>query len=73
MTSIGGHCFNGCTSLTNIQLPSSLISIGEYAFCDEYKWESKVPLKQVEVPKNCKIEESSFEDDCIIIRKWNDN
>ena len=33
MTSIGGHAFNGCTSLTGtIYLPSSIETIGEYVF-----------------------------------------
>ena len=69
MTSIGNYCFSGCRSLTNVQLPSSLLSIDEYAFCHEYDWESKVPLKQVEVPKNCKIGNKAFDDDCKVIRK----
>ena len=30
--SIGNNCFDGCSSLTNIQLPLSLLSIGDYAF-----------------------------------------
>ena len=69
VTSIGNRCFNGCSSLTSIELPSSLISIGEYAFCHECVWESKVPLKQVVVPKNCKIGCYAFDDDCEVIRK----
>ena len=69
VTSIGNNCFYECSSLTNIELPSSLISIGDYAFGHEYDWESKVPLKQVEVPKNCKIGYKAFEDDCKVIRK----
>ena len=69
VTSIANRCFYECSSLTNIQLPSSLISIGKYAFCHECDWESKVPLKQVEVPKNCKIGYKAFDDDCKVIRK----
>ncbi|MDD7754208.1 MAG: leucine-rich repeat domain-containing protein, partial [Clostridiales bacterium] len=69
VTSIGDYCFTYCESLTSIQLPSSLLSIGRYAFCHEYDWESKVPLKQVEVPKNCKIGNKAFEEDCKVIRK----
>ena len=44
VTSIGNYCFNGCSSLTNIQLPSSLISIGGNAFYN-------TKLKQVEIPE----------------------
>ena len=67
VTSIGGFCFSDCSSLTNIQLPSSLISIGDGAF---RSWHGdKVPLKQVEVPKNCKIGYKAFDDDCKVIRK----
>ena len=32
VTSIGYNCFNGCSSLTSVQLPSTLISIGDIAF-----------------------------------------
>ena len=32
VTSIGNDCLDGCTSLTNIELPSSLRSIGENVF-----------------------------------------
>ena len=67
MTTIGNQCFNGCKSLTNIELPSSLKSIGEYAFKSSFF--GKVPLKQVEIPMNCKIGMNAFNDDCIIIRK----
>ena len=66
MTSIGEYCFTGCGSLERVQLPSSLISIGWCAFCSFY--EDKVPLKHVEIPKNCKID-YSFEDKCLVIRK----
>ena len=67
ITSIGDGCFNLCSTLTNISLPSTLIHIGDYAFSS---WlGEKVPLKQVEVPKNCKIGEHAFEDDCKVIRK----
>ena len=32
MTQIGAWAFDGCSNLTSITLPSSLTSIGEYAF-----------------------------------------
>ena len=32
MTSIGGGAFDNCTSLTRIEIPSSVTSIGTYAF-----------------------------------------
>ena len=67
VTSLGFGCFDGCKSLTSVQLPSSLTSIGESAFSSKY--EAKVPMKQVEVPKNCKIGKHAFEDDCKVIRK----
>ena len=67
ITSIGDRCFNGCATLTNISLPSTLINIGNYSFSSLYG--EKVPLKQVEVPKNCKIGEHSFEYYCKVIRK----
>ena len=67
VTSIGNNCFDGCRSLTSVQLPSSLISIGKYAFITQYGY--KVPLKQVEVPKNCKIGKCSFENSCEVVLK----
>ena len=67
ITSIGDKCFNECRTLTNISLPSTLINIGNYSFSSWFR--VKVPLKQVEVPKNCKIGEHAFEDDCKVIRK----
>ena len=67
VTSIGNETFNNCKLLTNISLPSTLINIGDYAFSSWFG--EKVPLKQVEVPKNCKIGEHAFEDDCKVIRK----
>ena len=69
VTSIGNYCFTYCSSLTSIQLPSSLLSIGNEAFRKYYG--NKVPIKQIEVPKNCKIKKNSFEDYCEVIRKWN--
>ena len=43
------NCFGGCTSLTSIQLPSSLEDISDKVFLG-------TGLKQVEVPKKCKIQ-----------------
>ena len=37
MTSIGYSAFSRCTSLTSITLPSSVTSIGDYAFIYCYK------------------------------------
>ena len=34
VTSIGDNCFRGCKELTSIELPSSLLSIGDEAFCE---------------------------------------
>ena len=53
MTSIGDNWFYKCLSLTNVQLPSSLKSIGDNAF-------SGTGLKEVEVPKNYKNGEWAF-------------
>ena len=41
--------------------------IGKYAFRTQYG--DKIPIKQVEVPKNCKIGNKAFDDDCKVIRK----
>ena len=75
--SIGNSCFKGCSSLTSIQLLSTLMSIGDCAIVyNPTSFEShlrgtqrKIPLKQVEVPKNCKIGLNAFEDDCKVIFK----
>ena len=55
MTSIGYCCFSGCSSLTNIQLPSSLLNIEEKAFYE-------TNIKSVNIPKGvtkfkCKVPE----------------
>ena len=67
VTLIRNRIFNNCKLLTNISLPSTLITIGDYAFSSLSI--EKVPLKQVEVPKNCKIGKHAFEDNCKVIRK----
>ena len=33
VTSIGGSAFEGCSSLSSIEIPNSVTSIGKYAFC----------------------------------------
>ena len=68
VTSIGNNCFGGCSSLTSVQLPSSLLSIGDGAFYS-FRKENEITLKQVEIPKNCKIGNDAFDSDCKIIRK----
>ena len=68
-TTIQRYCFSYCTSLTNVELPFSLLSIGDCAFSSLYANQEKVPMKQVEVPKNCEIGEHAFEDDCKVILK----
>ena len=32
VTSLGGTCFNGCSSLTSINIPSSVTSLGVWCF-----------------------------------------
>ena len=54
--------FWSCRSLTNIQLPSSLKSIGEEAF-------KYTNMKRVEIPKSCSKGSNAFENDCVIFRK----
>ena len=68
VTLIRNETFNNCKLLTNISLPSTLINIGSFAFLSLSR--EKVPMKQVEVPKNCKIGYHAFEDNCKVIRKW---
>ena len=34
VTGIGDHAFQDCASLTNINIPEGVMSIGEYAFTD---------------------------------------
>ena len=67
VTSIGSSCFRYCSSLSSVQLPSSLISISIGAFRSIF--DNKVPMKQVEVPTNCRLGKYAFEDYCKIIRK----
>ena len=55
-------------NINQYSLLSTLIHIGKYVFSSFS--EEQVPLKQVEVPKNCKIGEDAFEDNCKVIRKW---
>ena len=62
VTRIGEYCFYECSSLTNIQLPTSLLYIGENAF-------KNTKLVKIEVPKNCVIRRQAFEDSCKVIRK----
>ena len=33
VTSLGGSCFFGCSSLKSINIPSSVTSLGEFCFC----------------------------------------
>ena len=69
MTSIGNRCFYECSSLTSVQLPSTLLCIGDYAFSSNNDDRAKITMKQVEVPKNCQIGKHAFEDDCKVILK----
>ena len=62
VTSIGRYCFIAIKSLTSIQLPSTLIIIGDKAF-------SLTGLSIVEVPKKCRIEHDAFYSSCEFIRK----
>ena len=80
MTSIGEYCFYYYSSLTSIQLPSTLLKIGDCAFNsgteitdifgnDDVSTVDEIPLKQVEVPKNCKIGGEAFDYGCKVILK----
>ena len=68
MTSIGNGCFSSCTSWTSVKLPSTLLSIGNEAFSSRFI--KQVPIKEVVIPKECQIEYDSFEKQCKVIRKW---
>ena len=47
VTSIGDGCFAGCTNLTEISIPSTVTSIGNYAFFD-------TALSSIKLPNNIK-------------------
>ena len=67
VTSIGNGWFSGCMSLTSVQLPSTLLKIGDEAFSSRF--EKAEPLQQVVIPKNCEIGYYSFEESCLVICK----
>ena len=80
MTSIGDYTFNNCSLLTSVQMPSTLLKIGDCAFNsgteitdifgnDDVSTVDEIPLKQVEVPKNCKIGGEAFDYGCKVILK----
>ena len=54
-------------NIENVIIPDGITSIGNHAFrtCSGFN----VPLKQVEVPMCCKIEDNAFEDYCKVICK----
>ena len=68
VTSIGHDRFYICSSLTSVQLLSSLLRIVYESFGSVWSVK-KVPLKQVEITVICKIEEYSLEPHCIVIFK----
>ena len=53
VTSIGEECFSECTSLTSIQLPSSLINIGERAFSHTNISTITIPEGVTSIGENC--------------------
>ena len=53
VTSIGNCCFIECRSLTNIQLPSSLISIGYHAFSNTNITTITIPEGVTSIGKYC--------------------
>ena len=53
VTTIGNDCFYGCTSLTSVQLPSTLINIGEYAFSETNIKSITIPEGVTSIGKEC--------------------
>ena len=53
VTSIGKECFNGCSSLTNIELPSSLINIGYNSFSETNISTITIPEGVISIGKEC--------------------
>ena len=60
VTSIGRHCFNECSSLTNIQLPSSLINIGNGAFSESNITTITIPDGVTSIGNDCFYECSTL-------------
>ena len=53
VTTIGDFCFYKCSSLTNIELPSSLISIGDCAFSETKFSTITIPEGVTSIGNNC--------------------
>ena len=56
-TSIGDNAFNDCTSLTSVELPAALVTIGEYAF-------ACTSITSVTIPDNVTIIDNFAFDRC---------
>ena len=67
VTSIGDKCFKACVQLSHVELPMTTQRIGTEAFSSETVW--RVPLRVVEVPKNCVIGKDAFGKYCKVILK----